>query len=143
MPWTYCLQILQGHISNVRHLICVLNISRDLESFISSGTKLHIIGPILLMVSKPKCVAFAFGILKFIFFIQCVLSVEEKGRFCASYRLHFVSILHEVMVHSTRLPKCPLDSRVSLECWEGKKYLTSDVIMTSSVNEKRSILTYL
>ena len=79
MPWTYCLQILQGHISNVRHLICVLNISRDLESFISSGTKLHIIGPILLMVSKPKCVVFAFGISKFIFFVQCVLSLSSTS----------------------------------------------------------------
>ena len=56
MPWTYCLQILQGHLSNVRHLICVFNISSDLASFISSGTKLQIIGPILLMDSRPKCV---------------------------------------------------------------------------------------
>ena len=34
---------------------------------------------------------------------------EEKGRFCSSYRHHFVSVLHEVMVHSTLLPKCPHD----------------------------------
>ena len=32
-----------------------------------------------------------------------------------------MSVLHEVMVHSTLLPKCPNDSRMSLECCECKK----------------------
>ena len=34
------------------------------------------------------------------------------------------------------------DGRISLECWECKKYLTCYIIMTSTVYEKRSILTY-
>ena len=31
MSWTYCLQILQGHFSNIRHLTCVLNISSEIK----------------------------------------------------------------------------------------------------------------
>ena len=41
--------------------------------------------------------------------------VEGNRRFKDSYRLHFVPVLHEVMVHSALLPKCPHDSARSLE----------------------------
>ena len=34
-----------------------------------------------------------------------IFLVEGKWGFCSSYRLHFVSFLHEVMVPSTLLPK--------------------------------------
>ena len=51
------------------------------------------------------------------------------------------------LVHCTILPRCPVmtskwwhDSRISLECWECKKYLICYVIMTSSVNEKGQFL---
>ena len=71
------------------------------------------------------------------------LAVGDKRRYGHSYRRHFVPVLHEVMVHSTLLPKCPHDSTTSLECIECQKYLTCYVIMTSSVNEKRSIFTHL
>ena len=54
--------------------------------------------------------------------------VEENQGFYRTYRRHFVSVLHEVIVHSTFLPKCPNDSRMSLECFECKKYLTGCVI---------------
>ena len=64
--------------------------------------------------------------------------VDGKQEFKHSYRLNFVPVLHEVMVHGTLLPKCPNDSRMSLECCECKKYLTGYVIMTSSVNENGS-----
>ena len=64
--------------------------------------------------------------------------VEGKQEFKTTYRPQFVSVLHEVMVHSTLLPKCPNDSRMSLECCECKKYLTDYVIMTSQVIENGS-----
>ena len=64
--------------------------------------------------------------------------VEGKGRFKTTYPSQFVSVLHEVMVHSTLLPKCPNDSTTSLECCKCKKYLTGYVIMTSQVIENGS-----
>ena len=67
-----------------------------------------------------------------------LLEVEVNHRFKRSYRLHFVSVLHEVMVHCTLLPKCLNDGRMSLECCECKKYLTDYVIMTSQVIENGS-----
>ena len=45
-----------------------------------------------------------------------ILPVGDKRRHEDSYRRHFVPVLHEVMVHSTLLPKCPHDSTTSLEC---------------------------
>ena len=56
--------------------------------------------------------------------------VEGNQGYGATFRHHFVSVLHEVMVHSTLLPKCRHDSRISLECWECKKYQTCYVIMS-------------
>ena len=38
-----------------------------------------------------------------------ITPVDGKGRFGNTYRHHFVSVLHEVMAHSTLLPRCPHD----------------------------------
>ena len=93
MLWTYCLQILQGHLSNVRNLT-FLNILSDLAFIISSGRKLKKIGAILFMVSRPKCVIFAFGILKFIYFVQCVLSYSIKYINFCTYLLFAIAFYH-------------------------------------------------
>ena len=76
--------------------------------------------------------------------------VDGKQGFKDSYRLHFVSVLHEVMVHSNLLPRWLVMTSqwwhhggIPLECLECQKYLTCYVIMTSSANEKRLILRYL
>ena len=73
------------------------------------------------------------------------ISMAVEGN--QGYGPSFGTILCDIM---WLLPRYPVmtshrwhDSRISLECWECKKYQTCYIIMASSVNEKRSILTYL
>ena len=62
-------------------------------------------------------------------------TVDGKQGFKDSYRLHFVSVLHEVMVHSTLLPRWLVMTTlwwnhggIPLECLECQKYLTYYVV---------------
>ena len=78
-----------------------------------------------------------------------ITPVDGKGRFGNTYRHHFVSVLHEVMAHSTLLPRWLVMTSqwwnhggIPLECFECQKYLICYVIMTSSANEKWSIFRY-
>ena len=59
-----------------------------------------------------------------------------QGQLSTPFRACFTSTQNSIA--------CPRDFRTtSLECIECQKYLTCYVIMTSSVNEKRSIFTHL
>ena len=45
-----------------------------------------------------------------------IATVEGKDRFGTTYQSQFVSVLHEVMVHSTLLQKCTSGNGISMEC---------------------------
>ena len=50
-------------------------------------------------------------------FVLLLRLVERKGRFTITYRPQFVSVLHEVMVHSTLLPKVMSDDVTMMTTW--------------------------